>query len=50
MLLTLQRLDVDVYLNGDLALNDFQFRTATPYIDVPARNPDHHFHCTIHFC
>ncbi|HPR30089.1 MAG TPA: DUF4397 domain-containing protein, partial [Chitinophagales bacterium] len=30
---------VDVYLNGDLALNDFQFRTATPYIDVPAETP-----------
>jgi 5-enolpyruvylshikimate-3-phosphate synthase len=27
---------VDVYINGALALNDFAFRTATPYIDVPA--------------
>ena len=25
----LQRARVDVYLNSDLALNDFQFRTAT---------------------
>lgn len=27
---------VDVYLDGTLALNDFAFRTATPFIDVPA--------------
>ena len=27
---------VDVYLNGALALDDFAFRTATPFIDVPA--------------
>ncbi|MFN6039716.1 MAG: DUF4397 domain-containing protein [Bacteroidota bacterium] len=27
---------VDVYINGALTLNDFAFRTATPYIDVPA--------------
>lgn len=27
---------VDVYVNGTLALNDFTFRTATPFIDVPA--------------
>lgn len=27
---------VDVYLNGTLALDNFAFRTATPYIDVPA--------------
>ncbi len=26
----------DVYLNGTLALDNFAFRTATPYIDVPA--------------
>jgi hypothetical protein len=28
--------EVDVYVNGDLLLNDFAFRTATPFIDVPA--------------
>jgi hypothetical protein len=28
--------EVDVYVNGDLLLDDFAFRTATPYIDVPA--------------
>jgi hypothetical protein len=27
---------VDVYVNGGLLLDDFAFRTATPYIDVPA--------------
>ena len=27
---------VDVYINGDLTLDDFAFRTATPFIDVPA--------------
>lgn len=27
---------VDIYLNGDLLLNDFEFRTATPFVDVPA--------------
>ncbi|MEO1516867.1 MAG: DUF4397 domain-containing protein [Bacteroidota bacterium] len=27
---------VDVYANDDLLLNDFAFRTATPFIDVPA--------------
>ncbi len=27
---------VDVYLNGGLAIDDFAFRTATPFIDVPA--------------
>lgn len=26
---------VDVYVNGELALNDFAFRTATPFIEVP---------------
>ncbi len=28
--------EVDVYLNGTIALDDFAFRTATPFIDVPA--------------
>ncbi len=28
--------NVDVYLNGNLLLDDFAFRTATPYVDVPA--------------
>ncbi|MEO5570629.1 MAG: DUF4397 domain-containing protein [Bacteroidia bacterium] len=27
---------VDVYVNGAITLNDFAFRTATPYIDIPA--------------
>lgn len=27
---------VDVYVNGNLALDNFTFRTATPYFDVPA--------------
>ncbi len=27
---------VDVYVNGTLELDDFAFRTATPYIDMPA--------------
>jgi hypothetical protein len=27
---------VDIYLNGNLLLNDFAFRTATPFIDAPA--------------
>jgi len=27
---------VDVYVNGDLFLDDFAFRTATPFVDVPA--------------
>jgi len=27
---------VDVYINGSLALDDFTFRTATPYLEVPA--------------
>jgi hypothetical protein len=30
---------VDVYLNGDLLLDDFAFRTATPFIDAPANTP-----------
>jgi hypothetical protein len=27
---------VDIYVNGDLLLNDFEFRKATPFIKVPA--------------
>jgi len=27
---------VDVYLNGSRILDDFTFRSATPFIDVPA--------------
>ena len=28
--------NVDVYANADLLLDNFVFRTATPFIDVPA--------------
>lgn len=28
--------EVDVYLNGDLVLDNFAFRTATPFVEVPA--------------
>jgi len=28
--------EVDVYLNGDLLIDDFAFRTASPFIDAPA--------------
>jgi len=28
--------EVDVYVNGDLALDDFAYRTATPFLDLPA--------------
>lgn len=27
--------EVDIYLNGDLAIDNFAFRTATPYLDLP---------------
>ncbi|MEE4311778.1 MAG: SdrD B-like domain-containing protein [candidate division KSB1 bacterium] len=30
---------VDVYMDGALLLNDFTFRSATPYLDVPAGVP-----------
>ncbi len=30
---------VDVYVNGSLAVNDFVFRTATGFIDLPANTP-----------
>ncbi len=30
---------VDVYLNGSLLLDNFKFRTATPFIDAPAGTP-----------
>ncbi len=31
--------EVDVYVNGDLAVNDFAFRTTTGFIDLPANMP-----------
>ncbi len=30
---------VDVYLNDEILLDDFEFRTATPFIDAPAGTP-----------
>lgn len=30
---------VDVYVNDELAIPDFAFRTATPFIDLPTREP-----------
>jgi hypothetical protein len=30
---------VDIYLNGSLLLDNFEFREATPYIDAPAGTP-----------
>lgn len=30
---------VDVYLNDGLLLDDFEFRTATPFVDIPAELP-----------
>lgn len=30
---------VDVYVNGDILLDDFEFRTASPFIDAPAGLP-----------
>lgn len=30
--------EVDIYVDAGLALDDFAFRTATPYIDLPADN------------
>ncbi len=28
--------DVDIYINGELALEEFAYRSATPYLEVPA--------------
>lgn len=30
---------VDIYVNGEKLLDDFKYRTATPFIDVPAGTP-----------
>ncbi len=31
--------DVDIYINGELALEEFAYRSATPYLEVPAVVP-----------
>ncbi|MCW9038210.1 DUF4397 domain-containing protein [Altibacter sp.] len=31
--------EVDVYLNSDIAIDDFEFRTATTFLDLPAGAP-----------
>ena len=28
--------EVDIYINGELAIDDFEFRTATPFLDLPS--------------
>ena len=37
--------EVDVYINGTLTLDNFAFRTATPFIDVPAGVTSEHRCC-----
>lgn len=31
--------EVDVYINGDLAIDNFAYRTATEFLDLPAKTP-----------